>query len=359
MSRIIGVNPVAAMANEYRVPGAFIQVQVNKDHKEDGVKPDFLMFMSIDDILGMTDFGKEFKITSGHSFIPKYYTYINAKRCAEEGAISFETVISRLLRWALVSGIISLEQYSKYILTHYAEYYQVCYRTSSRRLIDFVHNYFERFVSMKNVDSDVADCAKKTGLDKLIGVSCNIDFFMKTARNTMRACGIPAYVNGKLACYSQDIKSDENFDGENAILFPDYAVLSFISTYFMNDIPTSPKYEKVVYVSHGYGGKPENKERIDKAFHLLVKEMPQILFLSPVHAFGEVYADTDYVQGLNMCLSLLDRCDEMWVLDENWRESRGCTVEVRYCTAHGIPCYLPDGAYLAEILKKLNEEMKE
>lgn len=356
MSRIIGVTPVAAGANEYHVPGAFIQVQVNKDHEEEGKKPDFLMFMSIDDILGMTDFGKEFKITSGHSFIPKYYTYINAKRCAEEGAISFEVVVSRLLRWALVSGIITLEQYRKYILTHYTEYYQVCYRTASRRVTDFMHNYIDRFISMRNVESDIADCAKMSGLDKLIGAACNIDLFMKTTRNAMRAYDVPAYANNKLV--NMGTMTDEEFDRKSVELFPEPAVMSFISTYFMNDIPISPAYSKVVYVSHGYGGKLENKERIDKAFRFLVKEMPEILFISPVHAFGEVYEDTDYVQGLNMCLALLDKCDEMWVLDKNWRESRGCNVEVRYCATHGIPHYLPNGAYLSEILEKLNEEMK-
>lgn len=336
MSRIIGVTPVAAVANEYHVPGAFFRVQVNKGFEPDTPKPDFLMFMSIDDILKMTDFGKEFKITSGHTFTPKFYTYINAKRCAQEDAVSFEIVASRLIRWALLTGIISLDTYREFCLAHYKEYYDVCYRTRKHRLNDFFNNYLFPFMSTVNTEPE--------SLSKLVQEH-EIQKFMTSHQ-------VEPLIQGtfKVMTAYSDQYSEDNYS--------DIAVIEFMLTYYMSNIHIAPKYAKTVYISHGYGGKEENKRKLDVIFHRLVQREPQYLFISPVHAFGEVYADTDYVQGLNMCLSLLEHCDEMWVMDKNWRESRGCNVEIEYCRQHRIPYHLPEAWDLASVIEDVEAEMK-
>lgn len=96
------------------------------------------------------------------------------------------------------------------------------------------------------------------------------------------------------------------------------------------------KYKKVIYVSHPYSGKQENLANIEKIMRILVKKMPNYLFLSPVHAFGFEYNFLPYEQGLNQCLWLLSKCDEMLVFGD-YTQSRGCQREIQYCEENKIP----------------------
>ena len=54
----------------------------------------------------------------------------------------------------------------------------------------------------------------------------------------------------------------------------------------MNDI------QKLIYLSHNYGGKESNKQHIELVMKSLVKQYPDYTFLSPVHALGFLY---DYI----------------------------------------------------------------
>ena len=49
------------------------------------------------------------------------------------------------------------------------------------------------------------------------------------------------------------------------------------------------KYQKVVYVSHPYGGKAENHEMVGELIRRLQKLYPNYLFVSPIHAFSFCY----------------------------------------------------------------------
>jgi len=49
-----------------------------------------------------------------------------------------------------------------------------------------------------------------------------------------------------------------------------------------------------------------------------------------------MYDEVPYVEGLNMCLWLLDKCDEMWVFGD-YTNSTGCMGEIAYCKNHRIP----------------------
>ena len=48
-----------------------------------------------------------------------------------------------------------------------------------------------------------------------------------------------------------------------------------------------------------------------------------------------LYAKTDYMEGLNMCLKLLGICDEMWVFGDEL--STGVRAEIAYCENNHIP----------------------
>ena len=94
-------------------------------------------------------------------------------------------------------------------------------------------------------------------------------------------------------------------------------------------------YKKIVYISHPYGGYKKNERKVKRIINSLQNNFPNYLFLSPIHAFSYAYNKTDYDKGLNMCLWLLGKADEMWVYGD-WRNSRGCKAEVKYCVENNI-----------------------
>lgn len=90
------------------------------------------------------------------------------------------------------------------------------------------------------------------------------------------------------------------------------------------------RYEKVIYISHPYGGKKENEEKVAKIINRLQKQYPTYLFISPIHAFSFQYHKVDYEVGIQKCLWLLYRCDEMWVFGD-WENSKGVCREILEC----------------------------
>jgi len=98
----------------------------------------------------------------------------------------------------------------------------------------------------------------------------------------------------------------------------------------------------MIYISHPYGGKEENKLKIEAIVRKLVKENPGVTYISPVHAFGYLYNDVDYETGLEYCLNLLDVSDRMLVFGD-WKYSRGCTAEVLFAEMHMIPYEIVEG----------------
>lgn len=97
-----------------------------------------------------------------------------------------------------------------------------------------------------------------------------------------------------------------------------------------------PEYENVVYISHPYHGNESNKDKIESIVKRLQANHPNWLIVSPVHAFSVFYKDIEYNKGLNMCLWLLEKCDEMYVYGD-WRNSIGCNAEIEYCKERLIP----------------------
>ena len=90
----------------------------------------------------------------------------------------------------------------------------------------------------------------------------------------------------------------------------------------------------MIYISHAYGGIPDNIAEVELIIKDLVKRNPGHTFVSPIHCFGFLYSDVPYQVGLDMCLELLAKCEAMWVFGKH---SIGVLEEIEYCEVHGIP----------------------
>ncbi|MCI8805757.1 MAG: DUF4406 domain-containing protein [Clostridiales bacterium] len=104
------------------------------------------------------------------------------------------------------------------------------------------------------------------------------------------------------------------------------------------------EYKKVIYISHPYGGKNENLEKVYQAAKYLVQKYPDYLFISPIHCFGFLYDTVDYKQGIEYCLWLFDKCDSMWVFGD-YKKSVGCMTEIEYCEECNIPYEIREEMY--------------
>ena len=81
----------------------------------------------------------------------------------------------------------------------------------------------------------------------------------------------------------------------------------------------------LIYCSHKYGGKRENKAAAQRKIAELQAANKHHTYVSPIHAFGWGYKLFSYEDGIQFCLDLLERCDELYVLSE---PSKGVVMEV-------------------------------
>lgn len=95
-------------------------------------------------------------------------------------------------------------------------------------------------------------------------------------------------------------------------------------------------YTKVVYISHPFQGKAENIKHVEDLILGLERVFPTYLFLSPIHLFCFEYGITPYEEGLEKCLWLLNKSDEVWVFGD-YTSSTGCKAEIKFCENNEIP----------------------
>lgn len=91
-----------------------------------------------------------------------------------------------------------------------------------------------------------------------------------------------------------------------------------------------------IYIAHPYGGKEENKLKVESIIKDLVSQYDNVIFISPIHLFGYLYSEVSYSQGMEWCLNILKECDELWLCD-GWTDSKGCRMEYDYAKQHHIP----------------------
>ena len=97
-----------------------------------------------------------------------------------------------------------------------------------------------------------------------------------------------------------------------------------------------PSTSQKIYISHPYQNKAANIQDIEKIVKKFVNYDKDNIYISPVHCFGYLYDYVDYETGIKYCLELLKTCDKMWVFGD-YKNSKGCNIEIDYCKKHGIP----------------------
>ncbi len=99
---------------------------------------------------------------------------------------------------------------------------------------------------------------------------------------------------------------------------------------------------KKIYVAHPLRGDTRNigeiARNINRITHIctsISKNHPDILILSPIHAFSFISSlgPQDWV--LSQCRTLLELADELWVFGD-WQKSEGCRMEVEHARKLGI-----------------------
>lgn len=90
---------------------------------------------------------------------------------------------------------------------------------------------------------------------------------------------------------------------------------------------------KLIYCAHKYGNNPNNQTLCESLIKRLVKKYPQYVFLSPLSATGFLYNEVTYNTGIEMCLEILSRCDEIWILSE---DSKGVKIERGFAERNNI-----------------------
>ena len=90
----------------------------------------------------------------------------------------------------------------------------------------------------------------------------------------------------------------------------------------------------LVYVSHCYGGNPENVERAKRITHDLQVENPTHCFVCPLLNFSFLdYGEIGYEQEMEICLDLLCVCDVLIVASD---VSNGVQKEIDFARMVGM-----------------------
>lgn len=92
----------------------------------------------------------------------------------------------------------------------------------------------------------------------------------------------------------------------------------------------------LIYCAHCYGGEEKNKLLAETKIKKLQSNNKEHTFISPIHAFGFNYHSLSYDEGMELCFSLLSKCDALLVLSE---ESKGVGREITYARQHSIPIF--------------------
>lgn len=107
---------------------------------------------------------------------------------------------------------------------------------------------------------------------------------------------------------------------------------------------------KKIYVAHPLRGDgpadiatiSKNISAVDEICRGIRIAYPDVLILSPIHAFSFETALTDQTWALAQCAELLTMVDELWVYGD-WERSEGCTMEVARACEMGLTIVYADG----------------
>lgn len=104
-----------------------------------------------------------------------------------------------------------------------------------------------------------------------------------------------------------------------------------------------------VYIAHPLRGErldiaviERNVARVTEICRRAAEEHPNVLLLSPIHAFDFISPLGPQEWVLAQCRALLDVADELWVFGD-WERSEGCCMEVAHARGTGKLILFEDG----------------
>ena len=90
----------------------------------------------------------------------------------------------------------------------------------------------------------------------------------------------------------------------------------------------------LIYISHKYGGKPENIERAKKITHDLQVADLENTYICPLLALSHLeYGEIGYDEEMNLCIDLLSIADKMIVASDL---SKGVCREIDFANLVGM-----------------------
>ena len=97
-----------------------------------------------------------------------------------------------------------------------------------------------------------------------------------------------------------------------------------------------------VYIAHPFGGKQENIERVQDIITDLIKRNEEVVYISPLHMFGQWYDLVSWEQGMEWCLQTLEGCDAIVFASDEWQDSKGCCMEMEFAKENGLDIFMLD-----------------
>lgn len=95
-----------------------------------------------------------------------------------------------------------------------------------------------------------------------------------------------------------------------------------------------------VYIAHPFGGKQENIERVQDIITDLIKRNEEVVYISPLHMFGQWYDLVSWEQGMEWCLQILEGCDAIVFASDEWQDSKGCCMEMEFAKENGLDIFM-------------------
>lgn len=124
------------------------------------------------------------------------------------------------------------------------------------------------------------------------------------------------------------------------------------------------KNKQLVYISYPNMGEEKNKTKVKKIINSLNKKFQDCIFVNPAFILDATgYSSKDYIEILCDNFTLLDKCDEMWVISDNYKNYKTCIAEIAYCRGQRKNYLLPDdtfsygeGTYTTTSLREIIKE---
>lgn len=92
----------------------------------------------------------------------------------------------------------------------------------------------------------------------------------------------------------------------------------------------------MIYLSHAYGGKKENRDHAKQIWlDLATKDITET-YINPLESFGDLYDKVDYDTGIIMCLELMSKCSLVLITSPS-DISEGVKIEINEAKRLGIP----------------------